>query len=59
MRFLLSELHPLVPRPSRYGGARLTVTLGPVALLALGLVVWELLGMVSRAVAWIEAEVEA
>jgi hypothetical protein len=57
MRFLLSELHPLVPRPSRYGGGRLT--LGPVALLALGLVVWEILGMVSRAVAWIEAEVEA
>jgi len=37
----------------------LTVTLGPVALLAVGLVVWEILGMVSRAVAWIEAEVEA
>ena len=37
----------------------MTVTLGPVALLAVGLVVWEILGMVSRAVAWIEAEVEA
>jgi len=37
----------------------LTVTLGPVALLALGLVVWEILGMINRAVAWIEAEVSA